>query len=537
MSRLSACVREKLEGAPKVVLLHAGAGIVALVGLYLAQFPSYLLFHALVEVFSVAVAGGIFMVAWNSRAFLQQGYYLILAVAFLFVGFIDTLHLLAYKGMGVFPDDGNMAIQLWIVARFIQSVSFVIAPFFLRRQVGLGKLFVAYSAVTGAALASIFWWKIFPVCYVDGGGLTAFKIAVEYVICLLVLVALGLHWQRRQAFDPMVLRLLCASLLVTAGSELAFTAYVSVYGMANFVGHCLKLTAIYLIYGALVQVALTKPHRLLFLELKRREEEMRMAHEGLEAINRDLQQSLEKLADDETSARRIQFLLLPPTRWMHGDCLFQSAIRTSAFLSGDFVDYFPITNRHTGFYIADVSGHGVSSAFITVLLKSTMAHFQDQHREGKGEAILHPDQVLKALNEYLVGKQFGKYLTMFYGILDSERREITYSNAGQFPSAILADEGGARFLEQKSLPVGLFAEASYHTIQTRLQNGFRLALFSDGVLDLLPQSRVRQKQDFLLSRMSAPAVDLEELEAQVGWNTVKAPDDDLTILLLKGHRS
>ena len=93
-------------------------GIFVLFGLYITSLYSYLLFHSLSEIFSIAVACGIFMVAWNSRRFLDNNYLLFLGVAYLFIGGIDLIHTLAYKGMGIFQGyDANLPTQLWISSR------------------------------------------------------------------------------------------------------------------------------------------------------------------------------------------------------------------------------------------------------------------------------------------------------------------------------------------------------------------------------------------------------------------------------------
>jgi hypothetical protein len=516
------------------VLFPALGGAAIFIGLYLLSLHSYLLFHGFAEVFSITVAGGIFMVAWNSRQFLDRSYFLILGVSFLFVGLLDLLHMLAYRGMNVFPGgDGNLAIQLWISARLVQALSFAIAPVFLRRRAGAGAIFAVYLSVVSLLLGSIFYWPVFPVCYVDGAGLTPFKIAAEYVICGVLLYALGVHLEERSAFEPEVLRLVSASVLTTVGSELAFTLYVSVYGAANLVGHFLKMVACYLMYRAFVQVALAKPYHLLFLDLKRSETAIRESQERLVVINRDLQASLQQLSADETAARNIQFLLLPPRRMVCRGCEFQSSIHTSAFLSGDFVDYFPIGQDLTGFYIADVSGHGVSSAFITVLLKSTMAHLLESYQKGRDDLILHPGLVLASLNRYLVQQHLGKYLTMFYAILNTGEGQLAFSNAGQFPSPILADAQGARFLEQKALPVGLFPDVVYRTLEVPISPPFRIGLFSDGILELLPQPDLRSKQAFLLAQFGGEDVSLDTLEGALGVNGVDSPIDDLTVMLLR----
>ena len=60
--------------------------------LCLTSFYNYLLFHSLVEIFSIVIACGIFMVAWNSRRFLDNNYLLFLGIAYLFIAALDLLH-------------------------------------------------------------------------------------------------------------------------------------------------------------------------------------------------------------------------------------------------------------------------------------------------------------------------------------------------------------------------------------------------------------------------------------------------------------
>jgi len=79
--------------------------------LYLSKLYNYLLFHALAEIFSVAVAVAIFMLIWNVRRSLDNPYLLILGVAYLFIGCLDMVHTLAYQGMGLFErNETNLQI-------------------------------------------------------------------------------------------------------------------------------------------------------------------------------------------------------------------------------------------------------------------------------------------------------------------------------------------------------------------------------------------------------------------------------------------
>ncbi|MBF0526508.1 MAG: PAS domain-containing sensor histidine kinase, partial [Deltaproteobacteria bacterium] len=118
--------------------LGAAAGLSLL---YLTSRHNYLLFHSLAEGFSIAVNLAIFMLVWNSRKNLGNGYILILGFSSLSIGALDLAHTLAYQGMGVFFGHGaNPATQLWMAARYVQSLSLLIASMYLGQSAESVKL-------------------------------------------------------------------------------------------------------------------------------------------------------------------------------------------------------------------------------------------------------------------------------------------------------------------------------------------------------------------------------------------------------------
>ncbi|MGD9393509.1 MAG: MASE3 domain-containing protein [Dehalococcoidia bacterium] len=258
----------------------AALGAFVLVCLYLASLYSYLLFHSLAEIFSITVAVAIFIVAWNSRRFLDNSYLVFLGVAFLFVGFLDLLHTLVYPGMAIFPEYGtNTAAQFWVSARYLQSLSLLVAPLLVERKLRAGYIFLGYGLICALIVASIFYWDIFPTCFVEGTGLTMFKKVSEYIISFILVGAIFTMFRKRSHFDVVVLRLLFAAILVTIASELSFTFYDDPFGFPNLLGHFLKLASFYLIYKAIIETGLVKPYALLFRDLKQREEQFRDLYE------------------------------------------------------------------------------------------------------------------------------------------------------------------------------------------------------------------------------------------------------------------
>ncbi len=251
----------------------------ALGGLTLTSLHSYLLFHSLAESLSIVVACAVFLLAWNARRFMTQGYLLFLGISCLWVGLLDLLHTLAYQGMGVFPGRGaNLPTQLWIAARYLQALAWLAAPWFLRHRVEAVPLLAAGGVITGLLLALVLSGR-FPDCFMEGEGLTPFKVHSEYLIVGLLALAMLLLWRRRQDLDPRVWTCMLAALALSMASELSFTAYAGVYAPANLLGHLLKIMAFYLLYQAVIVTGLRQPYSLLFHELKRSEEVLRQSQQ------------------------------------------------------------------------------------------------------------------------------------------------------------------------------------------------------------------------------------------------------------------
>ena len=203
------------------------AGGMAIIGLYLTSGYSYVLFHTLVELFSITIGWVLFLIMWNARKWVDNRYLLILGTALAAAGGLDLVHTLAYKGLNLFPGfDANLPTQLWIAARYLQSLSMLFALLFLtaRKQsafipgsdpekpgqsFGAGVLVV--YAILMVGLLSLIFLRRFPVCYIEGQGLTPFKIISANVIRFISLISLAGLWLKRLHFDRTLLYLQIAA--------------------------------------------------------------------------------------------------------------------------------------------------------------------------------------------------------------------------------------------------------------------------------------------------------------------------------------
>ncbi len=267
------------SASKKPIYITLLTGGLLLLGLYLTSLYNYLLFHSLAEIFSIVIAFSIFVLAWNCRNIIENNYLIFLGIAYLFVGFIDIIHTLAYTGMGVILGYGtNLPTQLWITARFLESLSLLIAYSVLdKKKLKINLVLLGYIVTVSLLFLSIFYWKIFPSCFIEGTGLTPFKKISEYIISLILAASLFFLLRKKEKFDRKVLQCLVISILLTIASELAFTFYISAYGLSNLIGHIFKIISFYFIYQAIIVTGLTKPQELLFRNLQESEEKLSYA--------------------------------------------------------------------------------------------------------------------------------------------------------------------------------------------------------------------------------------------------------------------
>ncbi len=298
----------------EVALLAAAVAL-----LWLSSLASYLLFHTIAETVFIAVAVAVFVMAWNLRGITPNGYAMVMGTGLVFAAALQLVHALAYKGMGVFDAGADLPTQLWIAARYVTAATFVAAPFFFGRSPRVWLTTAVYAVVTAVLLASIFWWKVFPACYVEPEGLTAFKKASEYVIAAAFVTAGVLVLLRGRELTRSARWLLVAATLSSAAAEIAFTLYVGVYTFPNLLGHLLMFVSVYLVYRSVVTSGMARTYRQVVGELATRTAELEELSRGLETRvdlrTRELEQAL---AEAQTLSYSISHELRSPLRAIDG---------------------------------------------------------------------------------------------------------------------------------------------------------------------------------------------------------------------------
>lgn len=271
------------------------------------------------------------------------------------------------------------------------------------------------------------------------------------------------------------------------------------------------------------------------LERSRLIEENKIYREKLEQINEQLKKNLETLKQDQEAGRSVQMKLLPKSDIKMHNILMSHRVLPSLYLSGDFIDYFLADDDTAVVYIADVSGHGASSAFITVLLR-TIVHQELQHyKSGVSDIILHPEKILERISGEIYGASLGKYLTMVYGVIDLPTNQMTYAIGGHFPNPILVTtDNKVSYLEGKGFPVGIMKKVDYKLYSVSIENMSSIMMCSDGILEVLPVEDLPQKEQYLLDIVRDAKGNPDNIlkALKLGGDQDEHLPDDITLLMV-----
>jgi sigma-B regulation protein RsbU (phosphoserine phosphatase) len=261
-------------------------------------------------------------------------------------------------------------------------------------------------------------------------------------------------------------------------------------------------------------------------------EENTRIRKNLEQINAELERQIEIFQQDQQAGRHVQINMLPvpPQEIFH--YRFNHKVIPSLYLSGDTVDYKKVSRHEILFYIADVSGHGSSSAFITILLRFRIEQMRKENVRGRFSGAFTPARLLAMLNRDMLESGLDKHITLVMFMLDDRTDTLTYSVAGHHPLPILLQDGKAAPIPvaRSSFPIGLFAEAEYFDETLVLKGDFALYLFSDGILEHLQHATMQQKEAHLLTVVEKCRGDFESFKRTLSLSKSISVPDDIAVL-------
>jgi sigma-B regulation protein RsbU (phosphoserine phosphatase) len=286
-------------------------------------------------------------------------------------------------------------------------------------------------------------------------------------------------------------------------------------------------------------------------ELHRLNEQLTLAKEKLqqwntelESLNARLDTANQRMSHDLLAAARLQQSLLPSGGLKFPAAKFAWHYTPCDELAGDFLNYFPLDERHVAMFVVDVSGHGAASAMLAVTIGRLLtAHASSSsllvHRASDTAplTITPPAEVARELNRrFPMESQNGLYFTMAYGILDVETKELRYVAAGHPPLVYVPRGEAPQILPGDGFAIGMIDGVDYDEHAICLQPGDRVYFYSDGVPEAMNVNLDQFTDDRMLANLSncsqAPlTASIDGLFAAVrDWCVPHGPKDDVSIL-------
>lgn len=255
----------------------------------------------------------------------------------------------------------------------------------------------------------------------------------------------------------------------------------------------------------------------------------------LEVANRELKDSLKILEMDQIAGRQVQLSMLPDRKKRFDDYEIAYEIIPSLYLSGDFVGYNVVFDRYLLFYIADVSGHGASSAFITVMLRFILNRIVRRHITENDIAALAraPKGFLEHINRQILGLDVDKHMTIFAASIDMQQNILRYSVGAHMPTPIFMTEGDARFLPGKGKPVGIFENVTWEVQEIVLPKKFIMTATSDGVLEFVSGDSLSDKLATMIDAVAESDYSIHSICDKLGIGGVEDVPDDVTVLTVR----
>jgi serine phosphatase RsbU (regulator of sigma subunit) len=200
----------------------------------------------------------------------------------------------------------------------------------------------------------------------------------------------------------------------------------------------------------------------------------------LRKFDNGLNSQITQMDEEMRLAARLQVDFLPRKLPEVGNVKFNVFFRPASYVSGDIYDVARLDEGHVAFFVADVVGHGMPAALLTIFLKRTLQ--TKEILNGGAYRIIPPDEALAHLNNELLGQQLShcQFVTMAYAILNTRTLELKWARAGHPLPMRLSTEGGAEELDLDGALLGVFADEKFPLQTLQLKAGDSILFYSDG---------------------------------------------------------
>lgn len=510
----------------------------------------FLSWHNLLEMAGIIAYLAIFMVSYYTYRQEHSIKAIVVGSLLMAAGIIDAFHMLSYKGMPDFfmPNlTSNRATTFWIAARLISVIAYVASGFIDNDK----KSTISRYWFTAAALAislsiftvATFFPDLLPAMYNEVSGLTYEKKLLEYLIIAITAFAAIIYLHKYMKHKSQVLYVMFSALMLSIMSEFAFTIYVDVYGVFNFLGHILKCISLFMIFGVTFSKYVLTPYTALTAAQSELRDYADNLDKLVETRTSELRMINERLIEDLEYARDIQKSMLPTFFPNSPHISFNALYMPAERLSGDFYDVFWLDETHIGFYICDVSGHGVPAAMLTVFLKQCIESYIEADRI-KG-TLSSPAEMLTQVYDAFNHTNFRDevYIVLIYFIYDTEGKKLVFCSAGMNETPMHMNwQGQLSDINIKGFPICKLREvyeAAYTDMELLASPGDKIFVYTDGLIEIRNDKKEQYSSERLKQLISKNSQKSSEqmisdikrdLEIFAGD---REPEDDITLICVE----
>lgn len=305
--------KNKKESSLGVILNNLTVIVAAILALSYLSFSNYPLFHNIVNLLIIVVGVSIFIMSMNTYEISYNKHIIFLGISFAFVSGFNLLIAFFSKGtMGTNTDIFNLSLQLSTVSSYIQSISLLIFSSILDRNIKLRKVYLAYGITAITVLPSIFYFKIFPRCYIYESGYTLFTLISRIIISAILAVTVILMLRNRKKHPILTPQFIISGTALLFLSEVISVNYTAWTSVGNAMVSILKFAALCLFYKGIVETSLKIPYKELFFKLAQINENLEHKTNELEKTNKKLNKENEeyKIIEEELRQSRKNYLKL-----------------------------------------------------------------------------------------------------------------------------------------------------------------------------------------------------------------------------------
>jgi sigma-B regulation protein RsbU (phosphoserine phosphatase) len=255
----------------------------------------------------------------------------------------------------------------------------------------------------------------------------------------------------------------------------------------------------------------------------------------VEAVEKQrLEESARRMDIELKQARDIQMGLVPTRPLRCGPWEVDGRIEPARMVGGDAFSYYPLGPHRFAVAIADVSGKGVPAALLMSSVQASLRAFCD----GRWQI---PEAIRQVNHSVARSAQNGKFITLFYGEVNTETATLRYTNAGHNYPLLRRPDGSLESLSTGGLPLGLFEDTQFAESQVRFAPGDALLLYSDGVTEAMSADGLEFGEERLESiwrenGAKPPGVVVDHLMAEVReFRGASSQSDDITLVAIGPH--